>query len=157
IGTFSTLMLSFTRLPMVMADEGYLPNVFARKNARTGAPWVAIGACAMFWTVCYPLGFEKNLILDVLITGLSILLEFCALVVLRVREPDLPRPFRVPGGIAGTVAISLPPLALMVAVFARNRQELVGDTNGLILGTGIVFAGAALYFLSAALRGKRQS
>ena len=156
IGTFSTLMLSFTRLPMVMAEDGYLPRLFTRKNARTGAPWVAIVACAVFWSICYPLGFEKNLILDVLITGLSILLEFCALVVLRVREPDLTRPFRIPGGIAGTVAIGIPPLALMIAVIARNRQELVGDTNGLMLGAGIVVAGGALYFLSAALRRKHE-
>jgi len=154
IGTFSALMLSFTRLPMVMAEDGYLPKLFARRDARTGAPWVAIGACAIFWGACYPLGFEKNLILDVLITGLSILLEFCALVFLRIREPGLARPFRVPGGTAGTIAIGVPPLALMIAVIVRNRQELVGDTNGLVLGAGIILAGAIFYFLSKALRRK---
>ena len=42
IGSFSALMLSFTRLPLVMAEDGYLPRVFARRDARTGAPWVAI-------------------------------------------------------------------------------------------------------------------
>jgi len=154
IGTFSTLMLSFTRLPMVMAEDGYLPKIFTRKDA-TGAPWVAICACAIFWGACYPLGFEKNLILDVLITGCSILLEFCALAFLRVREPELARPFRVPGGLAGTIAIGVPPLALMIAVIVRNRQELVGDTNGLILGIGIILAGAILYFISAAQRRKK--
>ena len=42
IGSFGTLMLSFTRLPLVMAEDGYLPRVFTRRDARTGAPWVAI-------------------------------------------------------------------------------------------------------------------
>jgi len=60
IGSFSTLMLSFSRLPLVMAEDGYLPRVFARQNSRTGAPWVAIAACAILWGVCYPLGFEKT-------------------------------------------------------------------------------------------------
>src|SRR6266705_100820 len=75
IGSFGALMLSFTRLPLVMAQDGYLPRIFARRDARRGAPWVAILACAILWAVCFPLGFEKSLILDVMLTGLSILLE----------------------------------------------------------------------------------
>jgi amino acid transporter len=152
IGSFSTLMLSFTRLPMVMAEDGYLPRLFARRHARTGAPWVAIAACAILWAVCFPLGFERSLILDVLLTGLSILLEFWALVALRIREPELARPFRVPGGTAGAVVIGVPPLALMIAAVVRNRTELVGTTNELVIGIGIIAAGAGLYFLSEAIR-----
>jgi amino acid transporter len=148
IGSFGALMLSFTRLPLVMAEDGFLPRVFTRRDARTGAPWVAILACAILWAACFPLGFEKSLLLDVMLTGLSILLEFWALVALRVREPDLARPFRVPGGIAGAVAIGVPPLALMAVAFARNRTELIGSTNELAIGIGVIAAGVALYFFS---------
>ena len=148
IGSFGALMLSFTRLPLVMAEDGYLPRVFARRDPRTGAPWVAILVCAIFWAICFPLGFEKSLILDVMLTGLSILLEFWALVALRVREPELARPFRVPGGMAGAVALGVPPLALMIAALARNRTELVGSTNELVIGVVVIAAGVALYFLS---------
>jgi amino acid transporter len=152
VGTFGTLMMSFTRLPAVMAADGYLPRIFSKQHPRTGVPWVAIVACALFWGLCYPLGFERNLLLDVLVTGLSILLEFWALVALRVREPQLARPYRVPGGIVGTIAIGVPPLGLMIATLVRNRSELVGSTNQLVIGIGIVVAGAVLYFLSRALR-----
>jgi amino acid transporter len=157
IGSFSALMLSFTRLPLVMAEDGYLPRVVTRLHSRTGAPWVAITGCAILWAVCYPLGFERNLILDVLLTGLSILLEFWALVALRIREPELARPFRVPGGITGAVAIGLPPLALMIVAVVRNRKEFVGATNGLVIGIVIIAAGVLLYFLSWIGRKKRVS
>jgi amino acid transporter len=157
IGSFGALMLSFTRLPLVMAEDGYLPRIFARRNARTGAPWVAIIACAILWAICFPLGFEKSLLLDVMLTGLSILLEFWALVALRVREPDLRRPFRVPGGMAGAVAIGVPPLALMIAAFARNRTELVGSTNELVIGFVVIALGAAVYFLSRLIPGKKET
>jgi amino acid transporter len=106
--------------------------------------------------VCYPLGFERNLILDVLLTGLSILLEFWALVALRIREPELRRPFRVPGGTVGAVAIGIPPLALMVAAVARNRQEFVGATNELVIGILVIAAGVALYFLTRILQRKKK-
>jgi amino acid transporter len=155
IGSFGALMLSFTRLPLVMAEEGYLPRIFARRQGRTGAPWVAIVVCAVLWAACFPLGFEKSLILDVLLTGLSILLEFWALVALRVREPDLARPFRVPGGIAGAVAVGIPPLALMVAAVARNRTEFVGSTNELVIGTGVIVAGVGLYFVGRFFRDRK--
>jgi hypothetical protein len=88
---------------------------------------------------------------------LSILLEFWALVALRVREPQLARPFRVPGGMAGAVAIGVPPLALMIAAFARNRTELVGWTNELVIGFAVITAGVGLYFLSRVIRRKKEA
>lgn len=130
-----------------MAEDGYLPRIFTRID-RKGAPWVAILVCAVLWAICFPLGFEKSLILDVLLTGLSILLEFWALVALRIREPELARPFRVPGGTVGAIAIGVPPMALMIAAMARNRAELVGSTSELAIGIGIVVAGAGFYLLS---------
>ncbi len=103
---------------------------------RTRTPWVAILACAGFWAVCYPLGFERSLFLDVLLTGLSILLEFWALAALRIREPQLARPYRVPGGLVGTIVIGIPPLALMIAAVVRNSRELAGATNQFVIGIG---------------------
>ncbi len=155
IGSFGALMLSFTRLPLVMAEDGYLPRIFSRRNARTGVPWVAILVCAILWAICFPLGFEKSLLLDVMLTGLSILLEFWALAALRVREPELARPFRVPGGIVGAIAIGIPPLALMIAAFARNRSEQIGSTNELVIGIGVIAAGVGLYYFSL-LFGKKK-
>ena len=133
-GVFNALMLSFSRLPLVMAEDGYLPKVFARKHARTGAPWVAIVVCGVAWAGCMFLGFERLVILDVLLTGLSILLEFCALAALRVREPELPRPYRVPGGLLGAIAIGIPPAAPMVIAAVRNYDERIGSISGLALG-----------------------
>ena len=155
VGSFGALMMSFTRLPSVMAEDGYLPKIFTRTSRRTGVPWVAILACAVFWAACYPLGFERSLILDVLLTGLSILLEFWALVALRVREPNLTRPYRVPGGTIGTLLIGLPPLGLIIAALVRNGSEIVGKTNELAIGIAVVAAGALLYFLSNLLNKRR--
>lgn len=147
VGSFGALMMSFTRLPGVMAEDGYLPKIFTRTSKRTGAPWIAILACAVFWAACYPLGFERSLILDVLLTGLSILLEFWALVALRIREPNLERPYRIPGGLAATIVIGLPPLALIIAALVRNRGELVGQTSELAIGLAIIAAGFLFYFV----------
>jgi amino acid transporter len=155
VGSFGALMMSFTRLPVVMAEDGYLPKIFARRHPKSGAPWVAVIACALFWALCYPLGFERSLILDVLLTGLSILLEFWALAALRIREPNLPRPYRVPGGTLGTILIGLPPLALIITALVRNSQESVGSTNELLIAVAVVAAGVAMYFLTRIFQRKK--
>lgn len=148
IGTFNALMLSFSRLPLVMAQDGYLPRIFARTSSKTGMPWVAITACALCWGAALFLNFEHLVIMDVLLTGLSILLEFGALVGLRIREPNLARPYRVPGGIAGAVLLSLPPLVLMILAVLRNRTETIGSTSSLAVGLVLIALGPVFYFVS---------
>jgi amino acid transporter len=157
LGTFASLMLSFTRLPAVMAGDGYLPRTFTRHHPKTGAPWVAILVCAVAWAACLPLGFFRLLILDVLLTGLSILLEFAALIALRIREPNLSRPYRVPGGILATIAISAPPSALLVLSLVRNQSERVGTTNGMMIGMGVILLGVLLYFASPGSRRRNEN
>jgi amino acid transporter len=56
IGSFGALMLSFTRLPLVMAEDGYLPRIFARCVARTGAGCHPV--CAILWAI-FPSFFQK--------------------------------------------------------------------------------------------------
>jgi amino acid transporter len=157
LGTFGSLMLSFTRLPAVMAADGYLPQAFARHHKKTHAPWVAILVCAVAWAACLPLGFFRLLILDVLLTGLSILLEFAALIALRIREPNLLRPYRIPGGILATIAITVPPTALLVLSVFRNQSEQVGTTNGLMIGLGLILLGVLLYFASPGSRRRNET
>ena len=42
----------------------------------------------------------------------ALILEFAALIWLRITKPEMARPYRVPFGIAGVIAISVPPIAL---------------------------------------------
>jgi amino acid transporter len=147
LSTFNTLVLSLTRLPYAMARDGYLPKIFAKENGR-GAPWVAIVFCATFWALAMALGFDATVMLDVLLTGLSILLEFAALIALRVREPNLPRPFRIGGGYAGPILVSIPPTVLIVLSCARNHAERIGPLNGFTIGLILILIGVTFYFFS---------
>jgi len=145
-GSLNTLTLALSRLPAVLADDGYLPRVLAVRHPRTGAPWVALAACAVAWAACLGLSFTKLIVLDVLLTGSSIVLQFVALVALRIREPELKRPYRVPGGLAGAVAIGAPPAVLLMLAVIRNQAEPVGPISALALGLILIAVGAPLYW-----------
>ena len=54
--------------------------------------------CAVIYSV-FTLGpFEALVVVDVFIYSLGLMLEFVALIALRIKRPDMPRPFKVPGG-----------------------------------------------------------
>jgi amino acid transporter len=150
-GTFNSLVLSYSRLPVVLAEDGYLPGVFTRR-LRTGAPWVSILACAVAWGLASQLGLKRVLALDVIVYGLSLLLEFAALVALRVREPHLPRPFRVPGGTVVAVLLGVfPALLIGLAVvnqagqWDRDPDEMIAPAWALLLGAALAALGPVLY------------
>src|SRR4051812_41491784 len=82
-GAFNSLVLSYSRLPFAMAEDGLLPKAFTRRLAN-GAPWVAIIACGIGWSLALGLSFTRLIILDILLYGLSLILEFIALVALRI-------------------------------------------------------------------------
>jgi amino acid transporter len=133
--------------------------VFRRVNAR-GVPWVSIVACSVAWAAATELGFERLIELDVSIAGLSLVLEFAALVVLRRREPDLARPFRVPGGFAGAVLVGIPPTVLVALAVWNGRTEHVQilghDVSALVAGLVLMALGPLAYAATGAgRRGER--
>ena len=41
-GMFNALVMSYSRLPLAMAQDGMLPKFFGKLHPKTRAPWVAI-------------------------------------------------------------------------------------------------------------------
>jgi amino acid transporter len=111
-GMFNALMMSYTRVPYAMAEEGMLPKVLAAKT-KTGVPWVSVVLCSVAWGLALRLSFERLISIDLVLYGVALLLEFVALVVLRVKEPGLARPFKVPGGLWAAVGLGVGPALLI--------------------------------------------
>jgi amino acid transporter len=139
-GMFNALVMSYSRLPLAMARDGMLPKIFARTSARTQAPWVAIIACATCWALCLGLGFKRLVTLDIMLYGAALILEFVTLVALRIREPQLKREFRVPGGLAGAILAGVFPLALLMIALVQSESQSVLGINGLLFGVLIMAA-----------------
>lgn len=148
VGMFNALVLSYSRLPLVLAEDRFLPALFARRDPRTGAPIHAILGCAVAYALALRLGFERLVELDVMLYGLSLILEFVALVALRVREPLLERPFRLPGGTLGAVALGVAPTALILVALVAGRNEHMGSISALALGALLILAGPVIFALT---------
>lgn len=151
-GMFNALVMSYSRLPLAMAEDGILPSAFGALHPRTRAPWVAILVLGLGWALCLGLGFERLVTLDILVYGASLLLEFAALVALRVREPALHRPFRIPGGLPGVVLVSVLPATLLVFSFVKGEREAVLGMSSAAFGLVLMGLGVLAYGVNTLLR-----
>jgi amino acid transporter len=155
IGMFNALVMSYTRLPMAMAEDGMLPRVVARRNSR-GVPWVSVLLCGLAWALALRLPFDRLISIDLILYGSSLLLEFVALVVLRIREPRLARPFKA-GNMAFACILGVGPAALIgYALYASRAQKLMGSTSALLFAVVVGLLGPILYWLTAAPLARRR-
>ncbi len=151
-GMFNALVMSYSRLPLAMAQDGLMPSVFTKMTPRTRAPWVAIVACAVAWAMCLGLGFERLVTIDILLYGASLGLEFLALIVLRIKAPEMVRPYKVPGGTIGVIALSIAPMALLGFSVVQGKGETVAGMNALYFGLLVITGGFVAYGIKLLLK-----
>jgi len=155
VGMFNALMMSYTRLPMAMAEDGMLPGFVARRNRR-GVPWVSVMLCGLGWALALKLPFERLISIDLVLYGSSLILEFVALIVLRFREPNLQRPFKA-GNLAFACSLAVGPAALIgYALYVSRDEKLMGSTSSLVFSLGVALLGPILYWFTAVPLARRR-
>jgi len=117
-GLFLTLLLTNSRLPYVLARDGLMPAGLAALHPRFGTPWVAVLLSALFYAAFAVFSFKELIVLNVWLYSLSLLVELAAFVRLRVAEPGLARPWRVPGGLGSALVVAGVPAALSLLAMA---------------------------------------
>jgi amino acid transporter len=146
-GMFNALVMSYTRLPMAMAEDRMLPRAMARVNTR-GVPWVSVLLCGFAWALALKLPFERLISIDLTLYGASLLLEFVALVVLRVREPKLHRPFRA-GNLAFACALGVGPAVLIAyQLYGSRNEQIVEGFSAILFAFLVALVGPILYWLT---------
>jgi len=112
-GLFVAGLLAASRIPFVLAADGYLPQSFTKLHKKYATPARAIVSSAIIYLILSSFSFEQLAEVDVLLYSAALLLEFWALIQLRRRHPNLIRPFRIRGGFATVVLISVLPAILI--------------------------------------------
>ena len=121
LSTVSAFLLTGPRVTFAMARAGQFPRIAGRLSPRTGTPVVATILQAGWGLVLLWSGSFDQIVLYTGV-GLSMasMLSVGAVYVLRVRQPDLPRPFRVPGYPWVPAIYLVANAALLVAVIAEQ-------------------------------------
>jgi len=148
-GLFMALLLTNSRLPYVLARDGTLPRALTAVHPRFGTPWPAVLVSAVAYAVCAAFSFKELIVLNVWLYSLPLLIELAAFLTLRATAPTLPRPWRVPGGALGALAVTIPP-----ALFALGAMATAGWGNTLA-GVAAALSGPLVWWLARRASSRR--
>jgi len=137
-GSVFALLLGYSRIPYAAAQDGYFFRIFGRLHPTKDFPYVSLIVLGIISIICS--FFSLGIVIDALITT-RILVQFIgqvfAIVLLRRRMPDLPRPYKV----------WLYPLPNLLALIGWIFIFSTTDWPIIVLGLGTLLLGT-LAFLS---------
>jgi basic amino acid/polyamine antiporter, APA family len=156
IGAFtglSSVMLVLTyaqtRIFYTMARDGLLPKVFAAIHPKFRTPWIGtllLGAVIAVAAAFLPIDLLSDLVS--LGTALAFAIVCLSVIYLRKRHPEMPRPFRVPGGVVTAVLGIVSCLALAAFnLLPMVQKALSGDPLPLTILLTYCAVGAVIYVL----------
>ena len=140
VASFFSIIYGYSRLVFALSRAGYLPKSLSLTNKRK-VPARALIVPGVFGFLASLTG-EGDLMLGMAVVGATVSYALMALshILLRIKQPDMPRPYRTPGGIVtSSIALVLSIIAL-TGVFAYDPRAF--------MYTLVLFAiGAAYFFL----------
>lgn len=151
---FNSQLLYVSRLPFAMAEAGWLPKFLARLSTRTQTPARALAVCCCISAAFAALPFGKLVVIDILLYSAALILEFVAFLALRRNEPEMKRPFKVPGGWFGAILISILPTAFAAAVLTATLTDPEANLRQIYVVIGAIVSGTVIYLLQKRARSR---
>src|SRR5262249_25721304 len=145
-GLFNAQLLYVSRLPFVMARDGWLPQVLAKISPDTAVPKLAVICFCVLTVIFAAFSFGSLALIQCLTYAGALTLEFLALIVLRIKRPAAPRAFRIPGGWIGMAYVCITPLAFAILLVYATLRDWRSFPGQMSVVAATVLAGIFLYF-----------
>ena len=131
----NSTVLTTTRMPFAMAEDGYLPHLLTRKHPTYGTPWLAIVVSAVIYALLAWQSLAQLISVYIWLRSATTVLTVLSGWKLRRARPDMARTFVVPGGSAGLIyVVGAPVIMAIVALLGGDRFATVGGVIAMALG-----------------------
>jgi amino acid transporter len=135
VALLNSTILTTTRMPFAMAEDGYLPSVLTRKHPRYGTPWLAILASAFIYALLAWQSLAQLISIYIWLRSATTVLTVLSGWKLRRSQPNLPRSFVVPAGRAGLLYVVGAPIVMaLVALLGSDRFGMIGGAIAIVVG-----------------------
>ncbi|XP_058081006.1 probable polyamine transporter At3g19553 [Magnolia sinica] len=115
MGLFEAEMSSDAFQLLGMSEMGMLPSIFSLRS-KYGTPTISILFSATGVVFLSSMSFQEIIEFLNFLYSMGMLLEFAAFLKLRIKKPDLHRPYKVPLQTFGATALCIPPSLLLILV-----------------------------------------
>jgi amino acid transporter len=135
VALLNSTVLTTTRMPFAMAEDGYLPAALTRKHLRYGTPWLAIVVSAGIYALLARQSLGQLISVYIWLRSATTVLTVLSAWKLRRTRPEMPRAFLIPGGRMGLFYVVAAPVVMaLVALLGSDRFALIGGAVAMLLG-----------------------
>jgi amino acid transporter len=135
VALLNSTVLTTTRMPFAMAEDGYLPGVLTRKHSRYGTPWLAIVVSAIIYALLAWQSLTQLITVYIWLRSATTVLTVLSAWKLRRTKPDMARAFKIPGGNLGLLYVVVAPVVMaMLALLGSDRFGMIGGAIAMLLG-----------------------
>ena len=135
LSIFNTYITSGSRGFFALAEDNLAPRALVKCSKDRGVPYVAVLSLGAFSLFLCMFPFEVIVVVDVMLFMAAYVLIFISACILRVKEPDLARPFKIPLRTRGLIAMCVLPISIaFIALFINGTDYFVGGMLALLSG-----------------------
>ena len=135
LSIFNTYITSGSRGFFALAEDNLAPKALVKCSKERGVPYIAVLSLGAFSLFLCMFPFEVIVVVDVMLFMAAYVLIFISACILRIKEPDMERPFKVPLGTKGFIAMCLLPVSIaFLALFINGTDYFVGGMFALLSG-----------------------
>jgi amino acid transporter len=138
VALLNSTVLTTTRMPFAMAEDGYLPAVLTRKHSRYGTPWLAIVVSAIIYALLAWQSLTQLITVYIWLRSATTVLTVLSAWKLRRTKPNMARAFKIPGGNVGLFyVVGAPVVMAMLALLGSDRFGMIGGAIAMALGPAV--------------------
>ena len=131
----NSTILTTTRMPFAMADDGYLPRVLTTRHPRYGTPWLSIVLSTGIYALLAWQSLTQLISIYIWLRSATTVLTVLSAWKLRKTHPEMKRSYRIPGGRFGLLyVVGAPVIMALVALLGSDRFGLIGGAAAMLLG-----------------------
>jgi amino acid transporter len=135
VALLNSTVLTTTRMPFTMAEDGYLFAALTRKHPQYGTPWLAILVSAIIYAALAWQSLGQLISVYIWLRSATTVLTVLSVWKLRRTRAEMPRAFLIPGGNAGLIyVVGAPVVMALVALLGGDRFALIGGAVAIVLG-----------------------
>ena len=132
---FNTYITSGSRGFFALAEDNLAPRALVKCSKERGVPYTAVLSLGAFSLVVCMFPVEVIVVVDVMLFISAYVLIFVSACILRIKEPDMERPFKIPLGTKGLIAMCVPPISIAcLALFINGTDYFLGGMLALVSG-----------------------
>jgi amino acid transporter len=140
VALLNSTVLTTTRMPFAMAEDGYFSPALTRRHSRYGTPWLAIALSTFIYALLAWQSLGQLISIYIWLRSATTVLTVLSAWKLRRTRPEMPRAFVIPGRRIGLMyVVGAPVIMAIVALLGGDRFATIGGAIAMLLGPMVYF------------------